>query len=160
MPNTHVLLLPCEIEPHHHIIKGQLSTLSSLNPGTMPDTCHFCYAQELLSVQSWNAARISFSMEAGWPEENSLVSFLSGPTGWCVEVMCFVYCNVAIGHGKKILEVHIRLLLMSRETPSNAYLAFPGVGRTVTFCCFNQGLPMISYFHCQRMTCGCQCVCL
>lgn len=56
--------------PHHLIIKGHLSILSSLHLGTMPDTCHFCYAQELLlpstclGAQSWNTARISFFMEA------------------------------------------------------------------------------------------------
>lgn len=148
--STCVLLLPYGSDPHHLIIKGHLSVLFSLSLGTMPDTCHFCYAQELLSAQCLlGSPELEHSQNlflfrgcgSGWPEWNSHVSFLSGPTEWHV--------------GKKILEVHIRMLLMTKETPSHPPLAFPGVGRTVTLCCFSQGLSMALYFHLQRLTCCC-----
>lgn len=44
--------------------------------------------------------------------------------------------------GKKILEAHIRLLLMTNETPSHPPWAFPGVSRTFALCHFSQGLSM------------------
>lgn len=47
--------------------------------------------------------------------------------------------------GKTTLEVHIRLLLMTKETPSHPPLAFPGVGRIVALCGFSQGLSMALY---------------
>lgn len=57
--------------------------------------------------------------------------------------------------GKTTLEIYIRLLLMTKETPSHPPLAFPGVGRTVVLCGFSQGLSMALYFHLQRLTCWC-----
>lgn len=49
--STCVPLLPYGSDPHPLIIKGHLSLLSGLSLGTMPDTCHFCHAQELPSAQ-------------------------------------------------------------------------------------------------------------
>lgn len=122
--STCVPLLPYESDPHHLIIKGHLSLLSGLSLGTMPDTCHFCHAQELPTAQRLlGSPELEHSQNlflyggcrSGRPEWNSHVSFPSGPTGWRV--------------GKKILEGHIRLLLMTNETPSHPPWAFPGVGR-------------------------------
>lgn len=122
--------------PHHLIIKGHLSILSSLSLGTMPDTCHFCYAQELLlpsaclGAQSWNTARISFFMEAA--DQGGQNGIHMSHFRWAHRMAC----------GKTTLEVHIRLLLMTKETPSYAPLALPGVGRIVALCSFSQGLSM------------------
>lgn len=139
--STCVPLLPYGSDPHPLIIKGHLSLLSGLSLGTMPDTCHFCHAQELPTAQRLLGSPelehtqnlfLYGGCRSGRPEWNSHVSFPSGPTGWRV--------------GKKILEGHIRLLLMTNETPSHPPWAFPGVSRTVALCRFSQGLSMTYTF--------------
>lgn len=91
--STCVPLLPYGSDPHPLIIKGHLSLLSSLSLGTMPNTCHFCHAQELPSAQRLlGSPELEHSQNlflyggcrSGRPEWNSHVSFPSGPTGWRV----------------------------------------------------------------------------
>lgn len=91
--STCVPLLPYGSDPHPLIIKGHLSLLSSLSLGMMPDTCHFCHAQELPSAQRLlGSPELEHSQNlflyggcrSGRPEWNSHVSFPSGPTGWRV----------------------------------------------------------------------------
>lgn len=124
--STCVPLLPYGSDPHPLIIKGHLSLLYGLSLGTMPDTCHFCHAQELPSAQRL----------LGSPElEHSQNLFLyGGCRSGGLNGIHMSHFRVGPQDGvweKKILEVHIRLLLMTNETPSHPLWAFPGVRRTV-----------------------------
>lgn len=164
------MLLPHRVELHHHMIRGWLSTISSLSLGMMPDPCHFYYAQTLLSAHSLlGSLEMELSQNlflysdsgSGWPEWNWHVSFLSVPTGCCVEVLCPKHCGtvVAIGRGQTHWSFTSGCCLWARRHLLIHSEHSQGWGRQLSYAYFSQGLPMTFYSDLQRMT-WCQCVCL